>query len=448
MSVEQTEKIVGHLYQTDYLHPPEFFCPDLRTLSLVVGSPVSDIGKGWTTAAIASLKDNPLVIKIDPMLKPDGFPMGIGVQRDGKVVTDDFVAYESLGLATNPKQNIVLGEFFSRFYQQRTPYLKPGVPKKMTTADVSSALAEEMLRQIKDSKAEHVVIEIGGIPTDMEHQILPAVFRFMELQTMVSPEIILLSTFDHTEDDVPKIKTQLVRQAIRDVREFYGFDFKSVLIRRRRLPVEDESCIEHEITTTAYETQVSRDKFLFVENVYSPGELADIFAKSTLFDQEEESLVVSSCAMGIPCRHDGEASNFSPEVGLELVSNPHVELFCPEVAAGLPTPRDGVEIIGAGGGEAVLNNRAKIENKKGEDFTQFFVSGAIALLRLCLENNIRKAYLTPRSPSCGVGVIYAGEFDGTLMVGNGVAAALLMRWGIECIPVKGLEPEELKRFKS
>lgn len=190
MSTEKAPKITGHLYKTDYLNPPEFFCPNLRSITLVVGSPVSDLGKGWTTGAIASMRDNPLVIKIDPMLKPDGFPTGIGVERDGKIVTDDFETYESLGLETSPQQNIVLGEFFLNFYQRPTPYLRPNVPKKMTTADVSHALAEEMLMQIKESNAEHVVIEIGGIPTDQEHQTLPAAFRFMELQTMVTPEVV------------------------------------------------------------------------------------------------------------------------------------------------------------------------------------------------------------------------------------------------------------------
>ncbi len=440
-------KTTGYLDEVDYLHPPEFFCPNLKSITLVVGSPVSDLGKGWTTAAIASMKDNPLVIKIDPMLKPDGFPTGIGVERDGKIVTDDFSTYESLGLKTSPEQNIVLGEFLLNFYKQETPFLRPGVPKKMTTADVSNSLAEEMLRQIKESGAEHVVVEVGGIPTDMEHQTLPAAFRFMELQTMITPQVTLLSTFDHTESEDPKIKTQLVRQAIRDVRDFYGFDFNSILIRRRRLPIEDVNYIDQEMSTTAYETQVPKDKFLFVENVESPKDLADIMRESSLFDQDDEVLAVSACSMGIPCKHDAEGSSLSPDVGLALVESPHAETFCPEVAAGLPTPRNSVEIVGDGGGEAVLNGEAEIKSENGENFTQFFVAGAIALLKICLEKGIKKAYLNPKSPSCGVGAIFDGSFDGTLIVGNGVTAALLMRWGIECIPAKDLKPEEIKRLE-
>lgn len=431
-------EITGHLYKADYLHPPEYFCPNLRSVTLVLGSPVSDLGKGWVTAAIASMKDDSLVIKIDPMLKSDGFPDGLGVERNGEVVTDDFETYEALGLQTSPKQNIVLGKFLADFYGRPTPLLRPGEPKKMTTADVSHALAIEMLQQIKQSQAKHVVIEVGGIPTDLEHQILPGVFRFMSLQTLISPKIVLLSTFDYTEAKVPRIKTQLVRQAVRDVREYYGFDFEAVLVRRRRLPIQDQSEIEDELTTTAYEVQVSRDKFLFVENVQTPVDLVDILKESSLFDQPQDPLIVSSCAMGIPCKHDAEPSSLSNTVKSVFVNNPRVETFCPEVAAGLPTPRKSVEIIG-GDGEDVLDGKARVETRDGEDVTQFFVAGAIALLRLCLDKGVKTAYLNPKSPSCGVGVIFDGSFSGTLTEGDGVTTALLRRWGINCVPTREIE---------
>lgn len=126
-----TEKYIGHLTEKDYLKPPEFWNPNLRSITLVMGSPVSDLGKGWTTAAIASeLDGSPLVIKIDPMLKPDGFPTNIGVEREGKIVTEDFAVYESLGVPTSPENNIVLGVSMKAFYNGDTRFLRKGVEKK------------------------------------------------------------------------------------------------------------------------------------------------------------------------------------------------------------------------------------------------------------------------------------------------------------------------------
>ena len=46
---------------------------------------------------------------------------------------------------------------------------------------------------------------------------------------------------------------------------------------------------------------------------------------------------------------------------------------------------------------------------------------------------IRRAVLKADSPSCGVGRIANGAFDGTLVPGDGVAAALLVRAGIQVI---------------
>ena len=52
--------------------------------------------------------------------------------------------------------------------------------------------------------------------------------------------------------------------------------------------------------------------------------------------------------------------------------------------------------------------------------------------------NIKKAILQPRSPSCGVGKIYSGNFNGELIEGNGILAELFIKNGIEII-----SPDEL-----
>jgi uncharacterized protein YbbK (DUF523 family) len=104
--------------------------------------------------------------------------------------------------------------------------------------------------------------------------------------------------------------------------------------------------------------------------------------------------------------------------------------FCPEVAGGLPTPRLPAEIVG-GDGEDVLEGRARVVDATGADCTAEFVDGAHQVLAAARAAGARKALLTARSPSCGCGQIYDGTFSGTLRPGDGVAAALLRRDGIQ-----------------
>ena len=47
--------------------------------------------------------------------------------------------------------------------------------------------------------------------------------------------------------------------------------------------------------------------------------------------------------------------------------------------------------------------------------------------------NITKMILQPRSPSCGVGKIYSGNFNGILVEGNGILAELCIKNNIEII---------------
>lgn len=92
---------------------------------------------------------------------------------------------------------------------------------------------------------------------------------------------------------------------------------------------------------------------------------------------------------------------------------------------GLPTPRTPSERIGE-----------KVIMKDGTDVTANYLKGANETLFLALKYDVHKALLKMRSPSCGYGKIYDGNFNGTLIDGNGVTADLLSRNGIEIITIK------------
>ncbi len=132
-------------------------------------------------------------------------------------------------------------------------------------------------------------------------------------------------------------------------------------------------------------------------------------------------ILVSACLVGINCKYSG-GNNYNEKI-FNLVKEGKAIPICPEQLGGLKTPRLPAEIIN----ECVIN-------KNNEDVTKEFIKGAKEVLNLAKKLGIKKAVLQPRSPSCGCGRIYSGNFDNTLVDGNGITADLLMKNGIEVIP--------------
>lgn len=138
-------------------------------------------------------------------------------------------------------------------------------------------------------------------------------------------------------------------------------------------------------------------------------------------------ILISACLVGINCKYNGK-NNYN-EKALELVKNGKAIPICPEQLGGLSTPRNPSEI-------RIINNKKYVINNKNIDVTQEFVSGAKEVLKLAKELNVEKVILQSRSPSCGVGKIYSGNFDGKLITGNGILAQMLIDNGIEVIDIE------------
>ncbi len=149
-------------------------------------------------------------------------------------------------------------------------------------------------------------------------------------------------------------------------------------------------------------------------------------------------ILISACLLGEPVRYDGKSLASDHPLIKQWLAQQCLIPFCPEVAGGLPTPRDAAEIIvrssdmsNAVGGQAVLNNSASIQTQAGGDVSAAFIKGAQLALTLCQQHHIQFALLSARSPSCGNKTIYNGQFNKTLIDGLGVTAALLTNNGIE-----------------
>ena len=140
-------------------------------------------------------------------------------------------------------------------------------------------------------------------------------------------------------------------------------------------------------------------------------------------------LLVSACLLGNPVRYDGQSKTIENNELQKLIDHDRVIAFCPEVAGGLPVPRDSAEIQ-QGDGIAVINKLASVTTIGGNDVTDSFRQGACQALDLCKQHQISVAILSESSPSCGSNQIYDGNFNGTMLPGVGVTTALLQKHGI------------------
>jgi uncharacterized protein YbbK (DUF523 family) len=142
-----------------------------------------------------------------------------------------------------------------------------------------------------------------------------------------------------------------------------------------------------------------------------------------------QKILISACLLGERVRYDGLVVPVSAMITNFLRLKAVIIPFCPEVAGGLPVLRNPAEIIGKDGFD-VLDGKATVKNKSGDDVTLFYLNGAAKTLETAIKNNIKAAILKEKSPSCGNSLIYDGSFAGILKHGKGVTTALFERNGI------------------
>lgn len=143
-----------------------------------------------------------------------------------------------------------------------------------------------------------------------------------------------------------------------------------------------------------------------------------------------EKIFVSQCILGEAVRYDGKHSLIEHPLLKEWMSQGRLVSLCPEVAGGLPVPRDPAEIKGADG-TAVLTLQSSVITREGDNVSQAFIDGANAAAELCKKHQIQVALLKSKSPSCGNEKTYDGSFSRTLIEGQGVTSARLKQLGIQ-----------------
>jgi len=128
--------------------------------------------------------------------------------------------------------------------------------------------------------------------------------------------------------------------------------------------------------------------------------------------------IVSACLAGVSCRYNCEQR---PALNIiEMVKNGEAIPVCPEQLGGLSTPRPPAE-----------ETDGEFFTIEGENVTAKYTKGALEALRIAKLTGCDEAFLKGKSPMCGVGEVYSGNFDGKMISGDGLFARLLKKAGIK-----------------
>ena len=142
----------------------------------------------------------------------------------------------------------------------------------------------------------------------------------------------------------------------------------------------------------------------------------------------KEKIAVSACLLGCNCKYNG-GNNHHPGV-IAFCADKDVIPVCPEVLAGLPTPRTPMEIV-----------NGRMTDINGADHHDAMMEAVDTLLRQLQRDGVHRAILQSRSPSCGVKEIYDGSFLGKKIPGAGVFAGALREAGILTLDAEEFKTE-------
>lgn len=139
-------------------------------------------------------------------------------------------------------------------------------------------------------------------------------------------------------------------------------------------------------------------------------------------------VLVSACLLGRNCKYNG-GNNYCARVA-EFVKDMDVTEVCPEMAAGLGTPRTPIEIV-----DGVLTDRS------GNCVDAVLRKAVAEIMAQLREQHFDCAILQSRSPTCGVNQIYDGSFSGKLIPGQGVFARALLDAGYTVLDAQDVGPD-------
>ena len=130
--------------------------------------------------------------------------------------------------------------------------------------------------------------------------------------------------------------------------------------------------------------------------------------------------VVSACLLGENCKYNG-GNNYNERVE-SFIKGKEIIRVCPEVLAGLGTPRTPIEIV-----------NGRVVSRDGVDVDDAIRRAVDDILASLEGEEIECVILKSRSPTCGVKEVYDGTFSGVLRNGMGTLAEALSDAGYRVI---------------
>lgn len=241
-----------------------------RSLYIVVGDPLSDIGKGWLAASIASTIPSAHVVKIDPLLNPVDLRECDLTQ--GLTKTTDAHTYHQLGIEFQASQLFLNGNVLLEFLEKnKTADVSPHSTQRLTFGDLAHYLSNKIEENFVSSERKNLVVEVGGTVSDLELSYIPLALSLVASSLQLNVRIVLLSYLDYSED--PKlsqpIKTLHITHAIEETRRVYGQPYL-VFFRRRELPESIERNIPIFIENISNRACFPADKIVYLPNFESP----------------------------------------------------------------------------------------------------------------------------------------------------------------------------------
>lgn len=144
-----------------------------------------------------------------------------------------------------------------------------------------------------------------------------------------------------------------------------------------------------------------------------------------------DRILVSACLIGWPVRFDGAARTLADDRLARWADEGRLVPLCPEVSAGLSTPRPALEIAPGATAADVLAGRAEVIDADGGEWSAQMREGARIAVATARVRGCRYALLTDGSPSCGATTVADGTFSGTKIPGDGLVARALRDAGLE-----------------
>ena len=134
-------------------------------------------------------------------------------------------------------------------------------------------------------------------------------------------------------------------------------------------------------------------------------------------------VLVSACIMGVNCKYNGK--NNENIAAMNFLKDKEVISICPEVLAGMKSPRSCAEIVDG-----------RVVDENGNDVSLEYDKAVAVALSKIQNEEIDLVILQSRSPTCGVNQIYDGSFTGKLIPGMGLFAKALKQRGYNVIVVE------------